>query len=33
LLNEQEKLDTYFNWLKNSVDKSEALIKNYLENE
>lgn len=32
LLNEQEKLDTYFNWLKNSVDKSEALIKNYLEN-
>jgi tRNA (guanosine-2'-O-)-methyltransferase len=32
LLNEQEKLDTYFNWLKNSVDKSEALIENYLKN-
>jgi tRNA (guanosine-2'-O-)-methyltransferase len=32
LLNEQEKLDTYFNWIKNSLDKSEALIKNYLEN-
>jgi tRNA (guanosine-2'-O-)-methyltransferase len=30
LLSEQEKLDVYFNWLKNSVDKSEALIKNYL---
>lgn len=30
LLNEQQKLDVYFNWLKTSVDKSEALIKNYL---
>jgi len=32
LLNEQQKLDTYFEWLKNSVDKSDALISNYLEN-
>ena len=30
LLNEQEKLDVYFEWLKNSVEKSEALIQNYL---
>jgi tRNA (guanosine-2'-O-)-methyltransferase len=30
LLGEQEKIDVYFDWLKNSVDKSEALIKNYL---
>jgi tRNA (guanosine-2'-O-)-methyltransferase len=32
LLNEQKKLDTYFDWLKNSIDKSEALIENYLKN-
>lgn len=32
LLDEQQKLDTYFEWLKNSVDKSDALISNYLEN-
>ncbi len=31
LLSEQEKLDVYFDWLKNSVEKSDALIKNYLE--
>ncbi|WP_317898270.1 TrmH family RNA methyltransferase [Aurantibacillus circumpalustris] len=30
LLSEQEKLDVYFDWLKNSVEKSEALIENYL---
>lgn len=29
-LTEQEKTDVYLNWLKTSVDKSEALIKNYL---
>lgn len=32
LLLEQEKTDIYFEWLKNSVKKSEALIVNYLEN-
>jgi len=31
LLTEQEKLDVYFEWLKKSVEKSEALIKNYLD--
>lgn len=31
LLDEQQRLDTYFEWLKNSVDKSDALINNYLE--
>jgi tRNA (guanosine-2'-O-)-methyltransferase len=30
-LNEDEKTDVYFEWLKTSVDHSEALIKNYLE--
>ncbi|HOZ86218.1 MAG TPA: RNA methyltransferase [Bacteroidia bacterium] len=30
LLSEQQKLDVYFEWLKNSVDKSEALIEDYL---
>ena len=30
LLSEQEKLDVYFDWLKTSVDKSDALIANYL---
>ena len=31
-LNSQEKLDIYFDWLKNSVEYSEALIKKYLSN-
>jgi tRNA (guanosine-2'-O-)-methyltransferase len=31
-LNSQEKLDIYFDWLKNSVEYSEALIKKYLHN-
>jgi len=31
LLNEQEKLDVYFEWLKTSIDKSEALIEDYLQ--
>lgn len=31
-LSDQEKLDIYFDWLKNSVDFSEALIKTYLDN-
>lgn len=31
LLNDQEKIDIYFEWLKNSVKKSDALIKNFLE--
>lgn len=31
LLNEQKKIDIYFDWLKNSVKKSDVLIKNYLE--
>ncbi len=31
LLTEQEKLDIFFDWLCSSIDKSEALIKNYLE--
>ena len=31
LLTEQQKLDVYFDWLKNSVEHSEALIANYLE--
>lgn len=30
LLNEQEKTDVYYEWLKNSIEKSDALIKNYL---
>ena len=30
LLSEQEKLDVYFEWLKNSVEHSGALIENYL---
>ncbi len=30
LLSEEEKLDVYFDWLKKSVDKSEALIADYL---
>ncbi|PBQ34824.1 rRNA methyltransferase [Sphingobacteriaceae bacterium] len=30
LLSDQEKLDVYFEWVKHSVDHSEALIKNYL---
>jgi len=30
LLSDQEKLNVYFDWLKNSVDHSEALIANYL---
>lgn len=29
-LNEDEKIDVYFEWLKTSVDKSEGLIRNYL---
>jgi tRNA (guanosine-2'-O-)-methyltransferase len=29
-LTEQEKTDVYFNWLKTSVEHSEALIQNYL---
>jgi len=29
-LNEDEKTDVYFEWLKTSVDHSEALIENYL---
>ena len=32
LLREQEKLDIYFEWVKNSVDKSDSLIKRYLKN-
>ena len=31
LLEDGEKTDIYFDWLKNSVEKSEALIKNYLD--
>lgn len=30
LLSEQQKLDVYFDWLKNSVDHSGALIHNFL---
>jgi tRNA (guanosine-2'-O-)-methyltransferase len=30
LLREEEKVDIYFEWLKTSVEKSEALIENYL---
>ncbi len=30
LLNEAERADIYFDWLKNSVDQSEALISDYL---
>ena len=30
LLGEDEKIDIYLDWLKNSVEKSEALIENYL---
>lgn len=30
LLSEDEKIDVYLDWLKNSVEKSEALIENYL---
>jgi tRNA (guanosine-2'-O-)-methyltransferase len=30
LLSEQDKLNVYFEWLKNSVDKSDMLIKDYL---
>ncbi len=30
LLSEDEKTDVYLDWLKNSVEKSEALIENYL---
>lgn len=30
LLSEDEKTEVYFDWLKNSVDKSSALIENYL---
>jgi len=30
LLNENEKTDIYLDWLKNSVEKSDALIANYL---
>lgn len=30
-LSEEEKTNVYFDWLKTSVDHSEALIKNYLE--
>jgi tRNA (guanosine-2'-O-)-methyltransferase len=30
LLSEQERIDTYFDWLKNSVDKSEFLLNDYL---
>lgn len=29
-LTEQEKLDLYYDWLKNSVDMGEALVANYL---
>jgi len=32
LLSEEEKRDVYFEWLKTSVDKSEGLIENYLQN-
>jgi tRNA (guanosine-2'-O-)-methyltransferase len=31
LLSEQEKIDIYFEWVKTSVDKSDALIRNYLQ--
>ena len=31
LLGDAEKIEIYFNWTKNSVDKSEALIEDYLE--
>lgn len=30
LLPEEERAETYFNWLKTTVDKSEALIEDYL---
>ena len=30
LLTDQEKLDVYFDWLRNSVDKSDMLIADYL---
>lgn len=32
LLSEEEKQDVYFEWLKTTVDKSEGLIENYLQN-
>ena len=32
LLSEEEKTDIYFDWLKSSVEKSGALIENYLKN-
>jgi tRNA (guanosine-2'-O-)-methyltransferase len=31
-ISDQEKLDIYFDWLKNSVETGEALVKNYLDN-
>jgi tRNA (guanosine-2'-O-)-methyltransferase len=31
-LTEQEQLDIYFDWLRNSIDKGDALVKNYLAN-
>lgn len=31
LLSDQEKIDVYFDWLMNSVDKSQALVANYLQ--
>ena len=30
LIDEEQKKDIYFNWLKNSIDNSEALIADYL---
>jgi tRNA (guanosine-2'-O-)-methyltransferase len=30
-LTDQEKLDVHFEWMKNSVDKGEALIRDYFE--
>ncbi|MCC6370192.1 MAG: RNA methyltransferase [Bacteroidia bacterium] len=30
-LSEQEKLDIYYDWLRTSIDKGDALVKNYLD--